>query len=437
MATTARGERPRPRVVALGDWSQDVVAEFRKLFPTCEVFATFDHFQKVRVPSEVDVVICAHGVQMGGDWPRSNVHTILFGVADNRFVQYDAPMCLAVYDLSRSEGHDVATVPDVLSAPLKVWLDSFSDARRMPTIGEGWKTPGSRFQFRGTSLEEMSLATSREPHAPLAVHHFNTKTMKGVSWFPSVPPNIVSWVRALLFHWGQWDVVRLPGLRDWHTDFEWMTAEERELSTEIEDLKKKRAELIAAFDGKEAALRDRLLASNASAANGIRRLLTAQGDDLVREVAAVFADFGFVVENRDQTLPAPASKREDLRLSSTTSRDWTAIVEVKGYSASSGKLRDIGQLGNHASYFAVEHSRLPDKQIYVVNGEFETAVSPSLRRKQPFSAEDLAPFEQHGLLVLKTTDLFKLHRDRGRLGSERIVDEIKRQVGLFEVPEDA
>ena len=92
---------------------------------------------------------------------------------------------------------------------------------------------------------------------------------------------------------------------------------------------------------------------------------------------------------------------------------------IKGYAKSGCKMIDIAQLQSHAGYYAVEQGRRPDKMVYIVNGEFETTATPSMRRL-PFSDEDLAPFANDGGLALTTAELFLLHRDRESIGVEGV-----------------
>jgi hypothetical protein len=52
-----------------------------------------------------------------------------------------------------------------------------------------WWELGSQFRNRGANLEGVALVMAQVPRGPLAVHHFDVETKKGVAWFPSPPPN--------------------------------------------------------------------------------------------------------------------------------------------------------------------------------------------------------------------------------------------------------
>jgi hypothetical protein len=418
MPINNRGEKPRPRAVLLGEWPSSSAEEVQRLFPTSYHFQSCAELKKARIPKEVDVLICmGRKIDLAAGWYDRDIHTIIFGGTFGTVVRYNGPLCLtAGRDTCDSEQHDVLPVPPIFEAPLREWLGSFQSSRGMPVIFDGWPTAGD-FRRRGGTLEDIAIVMSQEPRLPLAVHHFEEETKKGVAWFPSMPPNHMGWIRALLFHWAQSDPERLPGLRDWETTAEWMTSREQELSAKLTDLEQCRSRLLGELESEEARLKQVLLAARAEGNAGPRRILTTQDDELVSAVANVFRELGFGVREMDKELRPGGSNREDLRLTLGTKPGWEAIVEVKGYAKSGGKLNDISQIEKHAGYYAVEKGRLPDKKLYVVNGEFETTASPSMRRL-PFSDEDLAPFANDGGLVLMTAELFHLHRDRGVIGVE-------------------
>jgi len=402
----------------LGKWPTASADEVRRLFPTCHAFENCQQLEKALIPNEVDVLICAGDIYLTAGWHDSNVHTIIFG--KGAIIQYSGAQCFTVsQQLCRSMQHDEMAVPPILESPLREWLATFQDSRGMPIIEEGWWKPGYAMRSKGVNLESVAFVMAQEPRCPLAVHHFDEETKKGVAWFPSPPPNTVDWIRALLFHWAQWDPDRLPGLRDWETTLEWMTTREQALSARLAELGQRRTRVLEELASEEARLQQDLLAARANANAGPRRILTSQNDELVSAVAQVLRDLGFDVREMDKELAFEASKREDLRLALGRTPGWEAIVEVKGYAKSGGKMIDIAQLQSHAGYYAVEQGRRPDKMVYIVNGEFETTATPSMRRL-PFSDEDLAPFANDGGLALTTAELFLLHRDRESIGVEGV-----------------
>jgi hypothetical protein len=104
---------------------------------------------------------------------------------------------------------------------------------------------------------------------------------------------------------------------------------------------------------------------------------------------------------------------------------------VKGYGKSGGKLSGLQQLATHATYFTAENrGRVPDKQLYVINGEIETALSPGLRRI-PFSPEDLEVFESGGSAIIPTPELFKLHRALDHMSTDEAQKLIIDARGIF------
>jgi hypothetical protein len=406
----------------LGNWSGHHADEVRKLFPTCHAFGGWQGINVI--PNEIDVLLCSgNEIALPHGWGNGTIHTIVIGEPQEAIVGYSENLYLKLSrERCRSEQHDVMPVPPILEGPLREWLASFQDSRGMAMITDGWMDTrpfGGGFMPHGGNFESIAILMAQQPRFPLAVHHFDEKKKKGVAWFPSPPPNPVDWIRALLFHWAQWDPERLPGLRDWETAAEWMTMRELELSTRLTELGERRDRLLEELASDEARLRQDLLAARSDGNAGPRRILTSQNDELVSAVAQVLRDLGFAAREMDKGLPPEASKREDLRLGLRSKAGWEGIVEVKGYAKSGGKMSDIAQLANHAAHYAVEKGRLPDKRLYIVNGEFDTTATPSMR-KLPFSDEDLAPFASDGGLALMTAELFRLYRDRESMGTEAV-----------------
>jgi hypothetical protein len=321
-------------------------------------------------------------------------------------------------------------VPSVLLPPLTRWLKTFEDPRGRRVIFE-CPVGNPRFATK-RDLSDVAVVMARQPNGPLAVQYFQESSKRGLAWFPSGVPNEVDWVRALLALWADGDPEGLPGFRDWHIHPDWMANEELDVTRELSVLLQERNSAMERFAAREAEIKARLLAATQAATIGARRVLTCQGDDLVMAVSQMLESLGFAVKDVDATKTSGVPKREDLRLTLAARDSWEAIVEVKGYTKSAGKMADLHQLERHASHYAVEKGRLPDLLIYIVNGEIETTVSPELRRRS-FHEEDLHVFATDGV-VLPTPDLFRLHRDRLKLGIGHVQRLLLDARGLFTYP---
>ena len=183
VSTNNRGEKPRPRAVVLGRWPTALADEVGSLFQTDYAFESGALLGKALIPNEVDVLICmGDAIRLPAGWHDSNVHTIIFG--RGAIIQYSGAQCFTVSEqLCRSMQHDEMAVPPILEGPLREWLATFQDSRGMPIIEEGWWKPGYALRSTGVNLESVALVMAQEPRYPLAVHHFDEETKKGVAWF--------------------------------------------------------------------------------------------------------------------------------------------------------------------------------------------------------------------------------------------------------------
>jgi hypothetical protein len=241
----------------------------------------------------------------------------------------------------------------------------------------------------------------------LAVVFLRQDNKLGVAWLPNDIYSQSKWVEVLVSEWAKTDTKRFPNFGDWTSSPEWMTPLELKVVEEIETLKETKQNLIDQLDKKIAASQSKLILVSNEINKSRRRLITAQNDDLVDEVVRVLSEIGFQVEVVDKVIKENQPKREDLRLTdpSGPNKDWEAIVEVRGYSRSSGKTNDFLRLYRFAELYRQEKGHLPYKQIYIVNGQLE--LSPS-QRQEPLSSstEDLQLFAESNGLVIWTLDLF-------------------------------
>ncbi|MCO1615413.1 hypothetical protein M8C11_11880 [Micromonospora sp. CPM1] len=232
-------------------------------------------------------------------------------------------------------------------------------------------------------------------------------------WLPGDVPDRGEWVAAAFAQWRREDPTRFPSGPDWSDEDPWRTTAEIAAQLALEDQLRHEAEVLNEL----AASRSRLVAvreaARAAADAAERRLLTAQGDELVAEVKAAFEELGFEVIDSD-SLPANASEKlEDLRV---TTGDWVALAEVKGYAGRrTAKTSDLLQIGRAAMRYAAAEGRVPDAQWYVVN---QQAGSNPARRPRPLSSNpgDVRDFARAGGLVIDTADLFRI-REAVRCGS--------------------
>jgi len=211
-----------------------------------------------------------------------------------------------------------------------------------------------------------------------------------------------------------------------------MTREEKMLVERIDVLEREKVEAIRQFDQQIAELMIESTQATLIANDGRRRLITAQGDELVDEVASAFEAFGFGVEQVDDALTSGMPKREDLRLRDPAdpNSDWEAIVEVRGYGKSGGTTADIQRIGRFANFYLGEKGRLPDKRMYVVNGQIEL---PPSQRELPLASarEDVELFGEDNGVVISTLDLFRVLETSTPKQLQAVRESIKRTSGRW------
>ena len=175
--------------------------------------------------------------------------------------------------------------------------------------------------------------------------------------------NLVAWFRAFLCDLHESDPRRVPQApprlsRPW----EWYTPEEKDLANRISKIESELKRLANERDQ----FQQHLTTEGESANRGIRRILWADGEDLVAASQDILADLGFAVRNVDAELKQGEPKREDLRLTLQHVPDWEAIVEVKGYPRGT-RTNDARQLREHRERYNREEGRRPDLTVWLSN----------------------------------------------------------------------
>jgi len=242
------------------------------------------------------------------------------------------------------------------------------------------------------------------------------------------------WVKELAATWAAHDRLRLPGLLAWQGDSQWMTAEEKRLLAAIGNTLARRDRVLARYEQKLRKLEKQREAAEASANDGPRRLITAQGSELVHEVANALEYLGFATKDVDSRLEKDKPKREDIRITDPlSSSPWEGIAEIRGYGRSSGKQSDLQRLGRFAELYQLEKGSPPSKRYYFVNGQID--LTPE-RREAPLGScpEDVEVFAHSEGLVVWTLDLFKAVVNADPQQRDEIKASLRDSVGLWQPP---
>lgn len=243
------------------------------------------------------------------------------------------------------------------------------------------------------------------------------------------------WLRAALAYWRAENPEEFPSAGQ-SLNERWKTQAELEAESQIavfdveteRQLKEREHGRLALVEASEAVARD--------AETRERRLLGAQGDDLVAAVSEALVRIGFTVTDSDAIADAnKAAKREDLQITLTTEPGWIALVEVKGYSKGGAKANDLRQLAKAVGIFENKNGREPDAQWYVVNAMFKT---PPDDRPIPLATqgEDVDYFANDGGLVIDTRQIFLLLKAvvSGALSEEEAQKSLVGATGIYCTP---
>ena len=175
--------------------------------------------------------------------------------------------------------------------------------------------------------------------------------------------NLVAWFRAFLCDLHESDPIRVPQapLR-LSQPSDWYTPQEKDLADRISQVESDFERLSNERDQ----LSTKLAVEGEIAHRGIRRVLWADGDDLVAAVRDMLTALGFAVRDMDAELRQDEPRREDLRLTLQDVPDWQAIVEVKGYT-SGIRTSDTRQIREHRDRYIREEGRYPDLTVWLSN----------------------------------------------------------------------
>lgn len=206
--------------------------------------------------------------------------------------------------------------------------------------------------------------------------------------------------------WRERSPEQFPTGPSWQSRPDWRTNVESRLADAAAGLESEWLMATRAFESKRAELQERQDEARQQADEHERALLTAQGDQLVGQVAVTLGELGFVVTDVDATVTSAGDRREDLRLEDSGRPGWIALVEVRGY-LRGARLNDLLRLGRFVTRFVADEQRMPDAVWYVVN---HSMTSDPDARPAPLASNpgEVKTFAEDGGLVLDTRVLFKL-----------------------------
>jgi hypothetical protein len=408
MAITIQGTRPRPRVALLGEFDLETLDRLTKLFPTSWTGKASINIEIQIDPKELDLVIIAPNFDDNPPVWIKRVHVLCFSdkipYLPSPASQFSIELTYATF----TEEYILPELPLNFERLREVDLANLSNTKRWKPIKLSNATHYYQEMYDRAEKEILEGAIVLDAHnnLPFATIFKRTETNLGVAWLPNQCFRIFPWVELICSEWSKIDNIRFPDFGDWTKNLEWMLSDEEDLAAKIDNLTIEKRKLYTEYNQQIATLQEVLLEKSAAANKGLRRLITSQGDDLVDEVSSVFKALGFIVTKMDVLIPEGSPKLEDLRIDDPDTKDWQAIVEVRGYSKSGGRTDDLARLARFARYYEKETGKNPQKRIYVVNGQID--LPPSQRQSPLISApEDVSEFAEQDGIIIWSLDLFQ------------------------------
>jgi hypothetical protein len=248
---------------------------------------------------------------------------------------------------------------------------------------------------------------------------------------PYVPEHRELWFAAALEDWHEKTPALVPLKLGWTSRQAWMTQDELAIQADLEALSLERARIAEKLNTRELELRSAKSAACSAADSGLRLLLTAQAEPLVKATIKALEELEFGVEDMDEELPPNSQRIEDLRLSDPDEPNWTNITEVRGYTGGA-KVSDLQRIGRFAGLYLRENGAFPTSRWYLVN-QFLDA-DPDTRQPPLLGAEDdVQVFAEDGGLVIDTRDLFQLVRavEDGRMSRADARRLLRSSTGVF------
>lgn len=438
------GQRPRPRVALLGNFPESDVRHFENMFPTIWAAENQYELEKEVDIREIDLIVIAPNINWAGGWPQET-HVICFSDEIKRLPGPLNHSYVRISDVAETEEFVFPHIPLPLSRLREADFGSLSSVRGWERLkieiplpppdgirGSGhYLSKDEREEAIGTFNQGRIIFEAHTKEA-LAIYFLRKDCNLGVAWLPMISRNYASWVAVLVAEWAKLDKEAFPSFGDWTSSPEWLVYDEERILTQIKEFEQQKQESVVKIDKQISKLINKLVEAKLTANNGLRRLITAQGPELLDEVAKCLDNIGFTVDFIDEQIGQGEPKKEDLRLKhiDKEGKEWVAIVEARGYARSGGTTADLLRLSRFADMYKIETGKYPDSRIYIVNGQLE--LLPSERQEPLISAkDDLRIFAESNGVLIWSVDLFRALKAVASTDCPHILESIKCSQGRW------
>jgi hypothetical protein len=425
------GELRRPTALVLGEWSEDVLVSLKNRFP---VYWTAQDFPSGLSDEDVDYVI------VGPDSEQRLFINYLHRCRLIMLENWPDPITQLGFRIAEPTARHRAIIPDLhplLNKVLDEEVAGTSDFSQWPQMEED-----TRYISQSSiDLHKHAVLTSESSAILGFVSNPTISTFRILSSFsnqkyraclPWKVKNPIGCINAIIEYWAVTIPKDHPFHIPWGAQRDWMTPAERIEFDELARLDEEENRVLSMIQAERAKVRQHLIEHRMAADRGIKKLLTAQNDDLVDITIHELKRLNFSVQNRDESAPA-GQRVEDLCISHSDLNGEVILCEVKGFSRAGGKLSDIGKLRRHINRFNRENGKPPYRSWFVVNGQYEL---PPGQRQAPFQSDRDAvrSLEEEEILVIGTCDLYRLLIDDTLTPDERRQHLLAKEGGVFRWP---
>jgi len=417
------GQKPRPRVLFVDCVRGKELDRVTALVPTSRAVTALV-LPSVR-QKEWDVAV----VNGGSEVPLAP-HLFVLNVGGGDLGELHATGTITVWHRRNSLSTEF-TVPSSLSPNIRALVEN----DLLPIVSGRSTNPVAR-QRPSSSGSKPATSISPflgDPDGEVLAGRFKRPGRSSETWFLPEGVDIAAWLTAAL---GEWSASR-PDLtlepQGWAEDPRWMTPDELAATAQVQERENELREATERLTALVAAAQQAHDQQRETAASGMKRLLTAQGEELVAAVVEALTAIGFSCQDMD-AVHEKGAKLEDLRVTDADDPSWVALTEVRGYTRGA-KVNDLMRLGRFITHYVLEQREQPAAVWYVVNSLLER---PPTGRDQPLASHPLEvdEFATGGGLVIDTRELFLLWRDvaSGALPAAAARARLRASTGRFSHP---
>lgn len=364
----------------------------------------------------------------------SHLHLLMFGCSDHGPMQPNDRHYYSSLNYAGSQPSRTITVNTKLSDRLRGLVQQelvpWLLAQNARPVLFGRASNGHSYALNGSSLNSDAVPFVLDADNNVIAGAFRRSHEGSFAWvLPHDPEHPEVWLAEFLRQLHSIDPERFPEPTPWRTKAAWMSGDELAAQETLDALDARNVRWERAFRERKTSVEAHLLHAATAADAGLRRLLTAQGDELTEAVAHALADLGFTTTDEDAERDGGGMARaHDLNVVNPDRPAEVIIVEVKG--TARGALMQAQQ---HILRYTARHRQQPDRCWLIINHLHNRPPDERPLLLQGAN-DDIAVFAQAGGVLIDTKDLFHLVKrvTGGTLTSEKARAILTTRVGRLD-----